>query len=144
MDLRFVCRTLFLLVAPSFGMGQSPPVDPQAAQREVQSGVLALQQGQYPEAAQHFRQAEKLAGTASAEINAGIAIAELQLGHFDIVRERESRVLQTVSGDHRRAEAGMSWLRESAQTTKSAGMLHSAEDSFRRALQFDPWFDSAY
>jgi len=149
MDLRgFICLTLFLLVAPSFGRGQSSPVDPQAAQREVQSGVLELQQGQYAEAAQHFRQAEKLAGTASAEINAGIAISELQLGHFDIVRERESRVLETISGDHRRAEAhniiGMSWLRESAQTTKSTGMLHSAEDSFRRALQFDPWFDSAY
>jgi thiol-disulfide isomerase/thioredoxin len=149
MNLRgFVCRTLLLLVAPSFSMGQSPGVDSQAAQGEVQSGVLALQQGEYAAAEQHFLRAEKLAGTASPEINAGIAISELQLGHFDIVRERESRVLQAVSGDHRRAEAhniiGMSWLRESAQTTNSPEMLRSAEDSFRRALQFDPGFDSAH
>jgi tetratricopeptide (TPR) repeat protein len=149
MDLRgLVCRALFLLVTPSFSLCQAPPVDSLAAQRETQNGVLALQQGQYPEAAEHFRRAEKLAGAASAEINAGIAIAELQLGHFDIVRERESRVLETVSGDHRHAEAyniiGMSWLRESALSTDGAAMLHSAEDSFRRALQFDPGFDSAY
>jgi thiol-disulfide isomerase/thioredoxin len=144
----FICGTLFLIVAPPFGMGQSHPVDSQAVQREVQSGVFALQQGRYTEAEEHFRQAEKLAGAASAEINAGIAISELQLGHFDVARQREAKVLETVSGDHRRAEAyniiGMSWLRESAQRTTSAEMLHSAEESFRQALRFDPWFDSAY
>jgi tetratricopeptide (TPR) repeat protein len=143
-----VCRTLFLLVAPSFCLGQSPSTNSQAAQREVQSGLLALQQGQYSEAADHFRQAEKLAGAASAEINAGIAIAELQLGHFEIVRERESKVLEMVSGDHRHAESyniiGMSWLRESMLATDGPAMLRSAEDSFRRALQFDPAFDSAH
>ncbi len=144
----FICGALLLIVAVPFGMSQSLPVDSAAVQREVQSGVFALRQGRYAEAKEHFRQAEELAGTASAEINAGIAMSELQLGHFDAARQREARVLETVPGDHRRAEAhniiGMSWLRESAQSATSAEMLRSAEDSFRQALRFDPWFDSVY
>ena len=146
----FLGAALFLLFAPSLISPQSPQPDPQAAQREAQSGVLALQQGRYPDAARHFYKAEQLAGAATTEINAGIAIAELQLGHFDIVRAREAKVLAAVSDDHRRAEAhniiGMSWSRQSVQAPDrdSSAMLRSAEDSFRRAVQLDPVFDSAY
>jgi len=138
--------TLFLLIGVSASIGQAPSASP-AVEREIESGASALRQGRYAEAEDHFRQAEKLAGTASAEINAGIAMSELQMGHFEIAREREAKVLELVSGDHARAEAhnmiGMAWLRESTQDA-SAAQLRAAEESFRQALLLDPWFDSAY
>jgi len=140
------CGALFLLVvvvASGQTLNDKPAID-----SEIQSGVLALRQGRYAEAEDHFRRAEKLAGNASAEINAGIAMSELQMGHFEIARQREAKVLEMVSNDHARAEAhniiGMAWLRESAQSALRAEQLRNAETSFRQALRFDPRFDSAY
>jgi len=138
--------TLLLFVMVTASIGQTPSSS-QAVDREIESGASALRQGRYADAEDHFRQAEKLAGTASAVINAGIAMSELQMGHFEIARQREAKVLEIVSGNHARAEAhniiGMAWLRESIQDA-SAEQLRAAEESFRQALQLDPWFDSAY
>jgi tetratricopeptide (TPR) repeat protein len=139
--------TLLLFVVAAACVGQTPR-DNTAIEREIQSGTAALRQGRYAEAKDHFLQAEKLSGTPSAEINAGIAMSELQIGHFEIARQRETKVLEMVSSDHARAEAhniiGMAWLRESAYSTAIAGQLQAAEDSFRQAVQLDPQFDSAY
>jgi len=129
-------------------MGQTQDADKAAVDREIQSGVSALRQSRYAEAEEHFRQAEKLAGTASAEINAGIAMSELMMGRFEIARQREAKVVEMVSSDHARAEAhniiGTAWLRESAQSAASVEQLRMAENSFREALRLDPWFDAAH
>lgn len=109
--------------------------------------MASIRQGNYAEAKQHFEKAESLGGPRSAEINSGIAVAELEMDHFDAVRQRLAAVLELVSTDHERAEAynliGTSWLRE-AQSAANAGMLKSAEESFQRAAKLDPLFDTAY
>ncbi len=116
--------------------------------QEIQSGEAAIRQGRYAEAKQHFEQAERRGGAPSAEINAGIAIAELQIGHYEAARQREAEVLELVSTDHDRAQAhnliGTSWLRESAEKNSNPDMLRAAEESFQRAVKLDPVFDSAF
>ncbi len=71
--------TLFLFVVAAACVGQTLR-DDTAIEREIQSGTAALRQGRYAEAEDHFLQADKLAGAPSAEINAGIAMSELQMG----------------------------------------------------------------
>ncbi len=141
------CVLVFLLsvlcAVAQTGAAESGSVD-----REIQSGDTALRQGKYAEAKQHFEQAERLGGLHSAEINAGIAIAELQMDHYEAARQREAKVLELVSTDHERAEAhniiGTAWLRESAQNTANMDKLRAAEESFQRAVRLDPVFDAAY
>jgi tetratricopeptide (TPR) repeat protein len=114
---------------------------------EIQSAETAIHAGRFVEAKQHFEQAESLGGH-SAEINAGIGISELQLGHYEASRQREAKVLELVSKDHERAEAhnliGTAWLRESAQGATNLVMLRAAEESFQRAIKLDPVFDAAH
>ena len=147
MRVRALTCALLLFVVSVASAGQTPG-DRLAIENEIESGASALRQGRYAEAEDHFLRAEKLAGKASAEINAGIAMSELQMGHFEIARQREAKVLEEVSADHARAEAhniiGTAWLRESVQSGASTEQLRAAEDAFRQALLLDPWFDSAY
>jgi thiol-disulfide isomerase/thioredoxin len=116
----------------------------------IARGEAALRQGRYAEAKTFFEEAEKLPGVDEAEVNAGLALAELQLGHYEAARQREAKVLQLVSKPHELAEAhnliGTAWLRESYETPaplKTQG-LRTAEEEFRQALALDPLFDSAY
>jgi len=147
MRVRALTCALLLFVVSVASAGQTPG-DRLAIENEIESGASALRQGRYAEAEDHFLRAEKLAGKASAEINAGIAMSELQMGHFEIARQREAKVLEAVSADHARAEAhniiGTAWLRESVQREANTEQLRAAEDAFRQALLLDPWFDSAY
>jgi peroxiredoxin/Flp pilus assembly protein TadD len=147
-----ICRLSFviLLFISSIirGIAQTAPPQGNPVDREIQSGDTSIRQGNYAEAKRHFEKAESMGGSRAAEINSGIAIAELQLDHFDAVRQREAKVLELVSDDRDRAEAynliGTSWLREAAQSTSNIGMLKSAEESFQRAGKADPTFDTAY
>jgi len=129
-------------------IAQTGAAENSAVDREIQNGETAIRQGKYAEAKQHFEQAEKLGALHSAEINAGIAIADLQMDHFDAARQREAKVLELVSTAHDRAEAynliGTAWLRESAESTANMDMLRAAEESFQRAAKRDPVFDTAY
>ncbi len=142
------CSVLVFLLSISGALAQTGTADSGSVDREIQSGDTALRQGKYAEAKQHFEQAESMGGLHSAEINAGIAIAELQMGHYEAARRREAKVLQLVSSDHERAEAhniiGTAWLRESAQSTANMDKLRAAEESFQRAVRLDPVFDAAY
>ena len=147
-----ICRLaaialLFILSTLSV-MAQTGPPASNAVDHEIQSGTASIRQGNYAEAKRHFEKAEGMGGPPSAEINSGIAIAELEMDHFDAVRQREATVLQLVSTDRDRAEAynliGNSWLRQAAQSTSNIGMLKSAEESFQRAAKLDPLFDAAY
>ena len=141
------CVLVFLL-SVLCAVAQTGAADSGSVDREIQSGDTALRQGKYAEAKQHFEQAERLGGLHSAEINAGIAIAELQMDHYEAARQREAKVLELVSTDHERAEAhniiGTAWLRESAQSTANMDKLRAAEESFQRAVRLDPVFDAAY
>lgn len=144
---RLTCGILAFLISILYGAAQTG-ANNNSIDLEIQSGEAAIRQGQFAEAKQHFERAESLGGLNSPEINAGIAIAELQTDHYEAARQREAKVLELVSTDHERAEAhnliGTAWLRESAQSTASADMLRSAEESFRRAIKLDPVFDTAY
>lgn len=145
--LRPVLCVLLLLLSIRRGVAQTAAVESSSIDREIQNGEIAVRQGNYAEAKLHFEQAEKLGGH-SAEISAGIAIAELQMDHYEAARQREAKVLELVSADHDRAEAynliGTAWLRESAESTGNMDMLRSAEESFQRAVKLDPVFDTAF
>ena len=145
---RLASITLLLIFSTLCGVAQTRPPEGSPVDREIQSGETSIRQGNYAEAKQHFEKAESLGGPRAAEINSGIAIAELQMDHFDAVRQREAKVLELVSTDRDRAEAynliGTSWLREAEQGTANMGMLKSAEESFQRAAKLDPTFDTAY
>ena len=142
------CSVLVFLLSVPCAVAQIRPADSGAVDREVQSGEAAIRQGRFGEAKRHFEQAESLGGPPSAEINAGIAVAELQTDHYEAARQREAKVLELVSTDHERAEAhnliGTAWLRESAQGSANVDKLRAAEDSFQRAVKLDPVFDTAY
>ena len=129
-------------------LAQSGAAESDSVDREIQSGDTALRQGRYADAKHHFEQAESMGGLPSAEINAGIAVAELQMDHYEAARQREAKVLKLVSSDHERAEAhnliGTAWLRESAQGAATMDKLRAAEESFQRAVRLDPVFDAAY
>lgn len=116
-------------------------------EEEIRRGTIALQQGRYLEARECFAQAENLGGQNSAEVNAGLAMAELQLGHFDTARRRETKVLALVTNDRERAQAhnliGTAWLREAGNGADSKE-LRAAEESFRQAVRLDPAFDAAF
>jgi len=142
------CSVLVSLLSIAYAVAQITPADSGSIDREIQSGEAAIRQGRFGEAKRHFEQAESLGGPPSAEINAGIAVAELQTDHYEAARQREAKVLELVSTDHERAEAhnliGTAWLRESAQGSANVDKLRAAEDSFQRAVKLDPVFDTAY
>ena len=139
---------LFLLSVSLFAVAQTRTLEAGSVERAIESGETDLRQGRYAEAKQHFEQAERLGGPPSAEIDAGIAISELQMDHYEAARQREAKVLELVSSDHERAEAhniiGTAWLRESAQSNSTMDKLRAAEESFQRAVSLDPVFDAAY
>ncbi len=119
----------------------------------MQRGEAALRQGRYAEAQAYFEEAEKLPGANAAEVNAGIGMSELQLGHYEAARQREARVLELVSKAHERAEAhnliGTAWLRESAEAAAQQGLadkekVAAAVKEFQQAVEIDPVFDSAW
>lgn len=114
---------------------------------DYQQGKAALYAGRYPEAKHYFELAEARIGTNSAEINAGLALAELQLGLYPAARQHEIAVLELVTDNHARAEAyntiGSAWVREARQTG-STDQLRAAEQSFREATKADPGFAASY
>lgn len=142
------CVMLLLLASMRFGIAQDGAGKQALAERELQAGRAALSQGRFAEAKQHFEAAARLGGPPPAQINAGIAIAELQMGHYAAAREREAVVLKLVTGAHERAEAhhliGTAWFRESGIETARSDKLRAAEESFRRAVEIDPVFDAAF
>jgi tetratricopeptide (TPR) repeat protein len=87
-------------------------------------------------------------GTDQAELSAGLAIVELQLGNYSRAREEESKVLQLVQTSHERAEAhnliGTAWLRESTELPPTLSKLSDAENEFRQASALDPAFYHPY
>src|SRR5512143_3421853 len=95
---------LVLLTTVTHGFAQGDAAKHESAERELQTGEIALKQGRFAEAKQHFEAAERLGLAASAAVNAGIAIAELQMGHYEAARAREATVLKLVTTDHERAE----------------------------------------
>jgi tetratricopeptide (TPR) repeat protein len=114
---------------------------------DYQQGKAALYAGRYAEAKHYFELAEARIGTNSAEINAGLALAELQLGLYPAARQHEIAVLELVTDNHARAEAyntiGSAWVREARQTG-STDQLRAAEQSFREATKADPGFAASY
>lgn len=142
------CAIVLLLAAVPAAIAQSDSARQQWAERELQNGEAALTQGRFADAKQHFEAAENQGGPPSPQINAGIAIAELQMGNFEAARNREYVVLKLVSSDRERAEAynviGTSWWRESEGSKAPAASLQGAEIAFRRAVEIDPVFDAAF
>jgi tetratricopeptide (TPR) repeat protein len=149
MVLRYLtCSPLVVTLFVVYAIAQPAAAGSNAVDVEIQQGEVAIRQGRYAEAKQHFELAERMGGLNSAEINAGIAIAELQMDHYEAARQRESKVLELVSTDLQRAQAydiiGTAWLRESAQSTASADELRSAGQCFEQAVKLEPAFDRAY
>ncbi len=114
----------------------------------IQSGTIALQQGNYSAAKAYFEHAEKLPDVNIAEVNAGLAMAELQLGNYQSARDRETKVLNLVHSAHERAEAhnliGTAWLRESLESPTGVDHLRTAQSEFQQAISLDPIFYYAY
>jgi tetratricopeptide (TPR) repeat protein len=141
------CSVFVFLLTTSCVVAQTEKLKSDVAGQEVQRGKAALLQGRYAEAARLFEHAEEL-GNHSAEVNAGIGIAELQLGNYEAARQRETKVLGLVSTSHEQAEAynliGTAWLRESSPQTADVKKLGAAEAAFRRAVSLDPVFATAY
>lgn len=133
-----------LLVALTCGLhSQADIVQKTRLDPNYQQGKAALFAGRYAEAKHYFELAEARIGPNSAEINAGLALAELQMGNYGAARQRETAVLGLVSDNHARAEAyntlGTAWLRESHQSG-DPDQLRAAEQNFRDAIKADPGF----
>jgi tetratricopeptide (TPR) repeat protein len=117
-------------------------------------GEEALREGRYAEAKADFELAGKLPGANEVEVDAGIAMADLQMGEYEMAREYEEKVLSAVSEPHEKAEAhdtiGTAWLREAAPAGPGGGTawnlddLRAAEREFRQAVEMDPVFDFAF
>lgn len=138
----------FFLVAFACGLhAQADIVQRTKLDPDYQQGKAALFAGRYAEAKHYFELAEARVGSNSAEINAGLALAELQMGHYAAARQRETTVLGLVTDNHARAEAhnilGTAWLRESQQSA-DPDQLRAAEQSFREASEADPGFAAPY
>ncbi|HET8826920.1 MAG TPA: redoxin domain-containing protein [Terriglobales bacterium] len=114
---------------------------------DYQQGKAALFAGRYADAKHFFELAETRIGTNSAELNAGLALTELQMSNYAAARQHETAVLGLVTDNHARAEAyniiGSAWVREAGQTG-SIDQLHAAEQSFRDASKADPEFAAPY
>jgi thiol-disulfide isomerase/thioredoxin len=137
------------LISPAVAQGEEDQHD--SAEREIRTGTILLQQGDYGDAKAHFERAQTLQGNPTAETSAGISLAELQMGHFEAARQMASLELQLVTNPHARAQAhyviGSAWLREagdSAADKDDKDKLQAAEKSFREAVKQDPLYDSAY
>ncbi|HUJ32889.1 MAG TPA: redoxin family protein [Candidatus Acidoferrum sp.] len=137
----------FFLLCLAFGAGR-PQEQATTADQYITQGEAALRQNRYAEAKAYFEQAEKLPGANVAEVDAGLAMADLELGQYEAARQRERKVLELVSHPHERAEAhnliGTAWLRESGDGPSDADKLRAAEQEFRQAVAIDPFFDYAY
>ena len=139
-----------ILLSPAVAQGGEDRHD--SAEREIRTGTILLQQGDYGEAKAHFERAQTLQGKSTAETSAGISLAELQMGHFEAARQMATLELQLVSNPHARAQAyyviGSAWLREAgdgaADKDRDKDKLQAAERSFREAVKLDPLYDSAY
>jgi len=144
----------FPLVAFVVGSAGQARVTTNSLEECMARGEAALRQGRYEEAKSYFEEAEKLPGADAAEVNAGIGMAEVQLGQYEASRKREMKVLKLVSKPHERAEAhnliGTAWLRESAEApsdheaASDGDKLQSAVKEFQEAVALDPVFDAAY
>jgi tetratricopeptide (TPR) repeat protein len=152
----FTCAVFALLPCAALAAGQAQ-VAPNSLEECMTRGETALRQGRYEDAQSWFERAEKLPGANVAEVNAGIGMADLQLGQYDAARQRETKVLSLVSNPHEQAEAhnliGTAWLREAGeggpqasekQAPSSADKLQSAVKEFEQAVALDPAFDAAY
>ena len=141
---------LYPLLYPAVAQGGEDQHD--SAEREIRTGTILLQQGDYGEAKAHFERAQTLQGKPTEETSAGISLAELQMGHFEASRQMATLELQLVSNPHARAQAhyviGTAWLREAGDSTadkdKDKDKLQAAEKSFREAVMLDRLYDSAY
>src|SRR5262252_7465129 len=93
-DMVTLLRTAALLLCFNTlccGIAQAQSENARTADTEMQQGYIALREQRFQDAKQHFERAEQLSGTArSAQVDAGIAIAELQMGHYEAARQRES------------------------------------------------------
>jgi tetratricopeptide (TPR) repeat protein len=152
---RLLHAVFALLLSVPCAPAQSPPQSNVQSQSPANSfdhylelGEAALRQGRYAEAKTYFEQAERLPGADAAQVNAGIALAELQLGHYEAARQRETKVLELASNARERAEAhsliGTAWLRESYDAPPDIQKLRAAEKEFQQAVALDPVFDHAY
>ena len=148
---RIPCRvwlSVFLLASTSMLFAQDDIAEKTRRDPDYQQGKAALLAGQYADAKRYLELVEGRIGPDSAEINAGIALAELQMGHFAAARHREGVVLTLVSNPHARAEAhniiGTAWLREAQQNGGAPDQVHAAEQSFRDAVKADPEFAAPY
>jgi|SRR5271157_149125 len=135
-----------ILLSPAVAQGGEDQHD--SAEREIRTGTILLQQGDYGEAKAHFERAQTLQGKPTAETSAGMGLAELQMGHFEASRQMATLELQLVTNQHGRAQAhyviGTAWLREAEDNTADKDKLQAAEKSFREAVKLDPLYDSAY
>ena len=142
------CAINFLVILACTAATQGGDNQQDPAAQEIKAGTSLLQQGNYPEAKVHFERAKTLQGKPTAETNAGIGLAELQMGHLEAARQMFTLELQFVTNDHARAQAhymiGSAWLRETANGAADKEKLQAAEESFREAVKFDPLYDLAY
>jgi len=142
------CAIACFLTLLSSAVAQSGQDQHDSAEREIRTGTILLQQGEYQEAKAHFERAQTLQGKPTAETSAGIGLAELQMGQFETSREMFNVELQLVTNDHARAQArymiGLAWFREAGDSTADTEKLQAAEKSFREAVKLDPVYDPAY
>jgi thiol-disulfide isomerase/thioredoxin len=145
---RFCFAVLLVASTTRCALTQDNIADKTRLDPDFQNARTALLNGKYADAKRFFELAENHVGTSSSEINAGIAIAELQLGNYADARKREAVVLRLVSTNHARAEAhniiGTAWRRQAAQNGGDAEQLRAAEESFRQAVKDDPNFAAAH
>ena len=146
--LRIVFVAFFLIACSCGSRAQEDIIQKTRLDPDYQRGKAALFAGRYGDAERYLELAETRIGPKSAEINAGIALAELQLGQYAAARQREAAVLQLVTDNHARAEAqnilGTAWLRESQQDGGDSEQAHAAEQCFREAIKADPGFAAPY
>ena len=91
------CAIACSLILPFPAVAQGGDDQPDSAGREIKSGTILLQQGDYREAKAHFERAQTLQGKPTEETSAGISLAELQMGHFEASRQIANLELQLVS-----------------------------------------------
>jgi peroxiredoxin/Tfp pilus assembly protein PilF len=117
---------------------QNSPVRDPAVRQDLERGQSALEHGQYAEAIQAFRKANKLSSSC-AECEFGQAIAYLHTGEFVKALESADRALATARDDQQRVLAHS--LKANAYlnlSTSDAKKLADAAQEYRLAVQLAP------
>ncbi len=102
-----LCLSVFLVLAvlAAAPAGADGAADAHRIDRLVEGGHQALARGKHQKALKRFEKADRLAGSDSPAVMAGLARAHLELAHYDEALAQADRLLAVAEEDRQRAKA---------------------------------------